>query len=78
MDYPVVLHILSYDHDQLHRLVSKTLAKYADGDGDGQKSYTNKQMPISLLLKSNRFRDYAFAIEIITFTSNIIIFDVNI
>ena len=38
MDYPVILHILSYDHAQLHRLVSKTLAKY----GDGQKSYTKQ------------------------------------
>ena len=54
MDYPVILHILSYDHDQLHRLVSKVLGQY----GVGQKA--DRRLPMSLLMKAtNRFQDYA-------------------
>ena len=55
MDYPLILHILSYDHDQIHRLVSKSLSQYANG----QQSYYNRRLDISLLIKMNIFHEYA-------------------
>jgi hypothetical protein len=51
----VILHILSYNHDQLHHLVSKSLTKY----GAAGQEPTRKQLPISLPIKINIFREYS-------------------
>ncbi len=56
IDKPVIIHILSYNDDQLHHLVSKRLSEYAAG---GKKKESDKYLPISLLIKMNIFREYS-------------------
>ena len=57
MDFPVILHILSYNHNLLHHLVSKSLSQYGSGQ-ESDSSQSHKRLPISLLLWMNIFREY--------------------
>jgi hypothetical protein len=56
IDNPIILHIFSYHHNQLHQLVSKRLSEYAAG---GKKKESDKYLPISLLIKIHIFREYS-------------------
>ena len=51
MDLPVILYTLSYLHDQLFRLVSKKLIKY-------NNSTISQNIPISVLISTDSFREY--------------------
>ena len=45
MDYPVILHVLSFSSEDLHRLVSKSLSEYSRG-----LKKPSSKLPISLLI----------------------------
>ena len=52
MDYPVILHVLSYNDEHLCMLISKSLQVYKIGEKKFPK------LPISLLLKANIYREF--------------------
>eukprot|EP01035_Chromulina_nebulosa_P000248 gene248-355_t len=54
MDYPLVLHILSYQHEKLYKLVSKALIAYNDNDSNDAST----KLPLSLLVSSQTFRSH--------------------
>ena len=60
MDYPIILHILSFVHENLHFLVSKNLSKYCVG----ATVVRGKKLPISLLVEANLFREYGEVISL--------------
>ena len=53
MDYPVILHVLSFSSEDLHRLVSKSLSEYCRG-----LKKPSSKLPISLLISTNIYREY--------------------
>lgn len=53
MDYPIILHILSFRSDNLHILVSKRICEYNNPNQD------RKKLPISILFTANIFQEYS-------------------
>ena len=65
MDYPVILHVLSFSSEDLHRLVSKSLSEYCRG----LKKPSSRKLPISLLISTNIYREYPAIIFSLQFRS---------
>eukprot|EP01036_Dinobryon_divergens_P029634 gene29635-38757_t len=51
MDYPIILHILSYNDEHLYMLINKEIQVY---NNRTKKS----KLPISLLLKANIYHEF--------------------
>ena len=66
MDFPVILHILSYNNDEIYRLISKRLSEYCNG-----KKSNSFKLPISLLIKTNMHMEYSTMILSSRFRSKI-------
>ena len=66
MDYPVILRVLSFSSEDLHRLVSKSLSEYCR-----RLKKPPSKLPISLLISTNIYREYPAIIFSVKFHSKI-------
>ena len=66
MDYPVILHVLSFSSEDLHRLVSKSLSGYCRG-----LKKPSSKLPISLLISTNIYPEFPAIIFSLKFHSKI-------
>ena len=66
MDYPVILHVLSFSSEDLNRLVSKSHSEYCRG-----LKKPSSELPISLLISTNIYREYPAIIFSLQFHSKI-------